>query len=320
MSQKGFQVLIGVFLSAVTAALFLTFAADSQLVSGVKLPTIPELEIFNAPGDIKSTRPGADKGDKILGGAMWAITQAIKSLLGVIAIIFIVWSSILMISGGGNEDQLERGKRGVTYGLLGLVFALMIDDIIFDIIYGGRKIDQGTILDSPASADASITAGIKLTLDAIEWFKGVVIIAAVAFIILSGVRMITALGNSEEISTQRNVILWVGIGIVVILLNDIIIREVLYPRVLGNDWEVQYSPDSARGISEAIGLLRYFLGFLAVIAFAALVYGGALMISSFGNEDRIGTAKKVLQGAAIGIVVILTSYVIVSTFVSGTVG
>lgn len=300
---------------SITACLIV---ADSSFAAGIKLPSIPELPIFTPPSDVDPTRPGS-AGEELWGGAIWAITQAIKFLLGVIAIIFIVWNAVAMIAGGGNEEQVDKGKRGITYGVVGLVFALMVDTVIFDILYGGRGIGQATLVDSPDSVTKSIDAGTKLLLDGIQWFKGIVIIAAVAYLLFSGLKIITALGDTEKIEQNRKLTLWIGIGIVVILLNEIIIQEVLYPRVLGGDWAVQYNPNSTRGISEAIGIVRYFLGFLAVVAFAALIYGGALMIGSFGNEDLLGKAKKTLTGAVIGIVVVLTSYVIVSTFVSGTV-
>jgi hypothetical protein len=121
-------------------------------------------------------------------------------------------------------------------------------------------------------------------------------------------------------SKQRTVFLWAGLGIVIILLNDVLIREVLYPYILGDDLAVQYTPDATRGIDEIVGVVRYFLQFLAVIAFAAFLYGGGQMILSFGNEDQVENGKRVLTGAAIGIVIILSSYAIVSTFISGTAG
>ncbi len=62
-------------------------------------------------------------------------------------------------------------------------------------------------------------------------------------------------------------------------------------------------------------LINYFLGFLGIIAVAFLIYGGVLMVTSGGNEEGVGKAKKIITYAAIGIVIIMLSYSIV-TFVT----
>ncbi len=259
-------------------------------------------------------------GHLILGEAVSSVTKVIKALLGAIAIAWIVWNAIVLITAEGSDERVEDGKRGVTWGALGLMFALMADTVILDVLYGGRGFEAATALDDSESINNSIEAGTQLTLDMLQWLKGLIIIGAVGFTIYSGIRMISALGNEEEITSQRTTFLWIGLGIIIILLNDVIIREVLYPRILGDDFAVTYAPDSVRGISEAVALIRYFLQFMALIAFLAFLYGGGKMVTSFGNDEQVEDGKKILYGAIIGIVVVLMSFVIVSTFVSGTVG
>jgi len=128
--------------------------------------------------------------------------------------------------------------------------------------------------------------------------------------------MISALGDSEKISKQKTVFLWVAVGVVVMLLNRVIVQEVIYPYVLGDDFFVTYAPNPTAGISEIVAVIKYILQFLALVAFLAFLYGGAMMILAFGDEERIGNGKKALFGAAIGIVVILISYALGSTFIT----
>jgi ABC-type multidrug transport system permease subunit len=68
-----------------------------------------------------------------------------------------------------------------------------------------------------------------------------------------------------------------------------------------------------------VQLIDYFLGFLGLIAVAFIIYGGVLMVTSGGNEEGVGKAKKIITYAAIGIVIIMLSYTIV-TFVSSALG
>ena len=67
---------------------------------------------------------------------------------------------------------------------------------------------------------------------------------------------------------------------------------------------------------QIINFFLYFLGFVATIM---IIYGGVLYVTSAGNEDNTGKAKKILLYAILGIVVILVSFAIVNTVLqSGT--
>jgi hypothetical protein len=58
------------------------------------------------------------------------------------------------------------------------------------------------------------------------------------------------------------------------------------------------------------------LGFVGVIIFAMLIYGGVLYITSGGNDEKIQKAKQTLTAAIIGLLIVLLSYVIISFVVN----
>lgn len=62
----------------------------------------------------------------------------------------------------------------------------------------------------------------------------------------------------------------------------------------------------------AANIIRIFLGFLGVIALGIILYAGWLWMSSEGNEEKIGKAKKILISATIGFILILSSFAIAS--------
>ena len=74
------------------------------------------------------------------------------------------------------------------------------------------------------------------------------------------------------------------------------------------------------GETDFIGLVRkiidYFLGFLGIICIAMTIYGGFLYVTAGAAEGGNEKAKKILTYAAIGIVVILLSFVIVNALLS----
>lgn len=63
-------------------------------------------------------------------------------------------------------------------------------------------------------------------------------------------------------------------------------------------------------------ILQYILGFLALVAVIMIIYGGIIWLTAAGNEERVGSAKKVISAAIIGLVIILLAWAIV-WFVAG---
>ncbi len=64
-------------------------------------------------------------------------------------------------------------------------------------------------------------------------------------------------------------------------------------------------------LPEIIGkIIGVFLSFLGVIFFVLIIYGGFMWMTAAGNNDQITKAKSVITSAAIGLLIILSAYVI----------
>lgn len=71
---------------------------------------------------------------------------------------------------------------------------------------------------------------------------------------------------------------------------------------------------SLRGL--VLTIINYFLGFLGLLAVIMIIYGGVTYVTSAGNDESVGNAKKIIMYALIGIIVILLSFVVVNTVLS----
>jgi uncharacterized membrane protein YjfL (UPF0719 family) len=67
-------------------------------------------------------------------------------------------------------------------------------------------------------------------------------------------------------------------------------------------------------------VIRTILGVVAVVATGMFVWGGVLMLTSGGNERRVKQAKDTLVWAAIGIVVIMVSWILIRFVLDSLVG
>jgi len=95
--------------------------------------------------------------------------------------------------------------------------------------------------------------------------------------------------------------------------------------LLGNFTLAASAPDVGLNYAEGTGLsntqdirvtianiIRIILGFLGIIAVGLIMYAGWLWMTSEGNEEKIEQAKKILQNAIIGLIIILSAFAIVS--------
>lgn len=72
------------------------------------------------------------------------------------------------------------------------------------------------------------------------------------------------------------------------------------------------------GLRELIlTFLNFFLGFLGLIAVIMVIYGGILYVTAAGEQEKVDKGKKIIMYAVIGIVIILLSWALVSTVLTG---
>jgi len=64
-------------------------------------------------------------------------------------------------------------------------------------------------------------------------------------------------------------------------------------------------------------IIRVFLGVVGSIALALLIYGGVIWMTAGGNPDRMKKAKGTIVWSILGLAIILGSYTIISTIISG---
>lgn len=66
-----------------------------------------------------------------------------------------------------------------------------------------------------------------------------------------------------------------------------------------------------------VQIINFFLGFVGLIAFMMLVFGGFRYLSSAGEADMAKKGKQTISYAVIGIVIIALSYAAVNTLIAG---
>jgi type IV secretory pathway VirB2 component (pilin) len=58
----------------------------------------------------------------------------------------------------------------------------------------------------------------------------------------------------------------------------------------------------------AASVINVLLGFLGIIAVVLIIAGGFMWMTAAGNDDKIGTARKIMTAGVIGLVIVLAAF------------
>jgi hypothetical protein len=88
--------------------------------------------------------------------------------------------------------------------------------------------------------------------------------------------------------------------------------------VLALETGIEYGTYTGLGTNDiregVMNVVNVLLGFLGILAIIIILWGGFRWMTSGGNEEKVGEAKKVITAGIIGLVIIFTAYAI-ATFV-----
>jgi len=249
------------------------------------------------------------KGESQLQSVILSIAKVMRNIIGGIAIFWVVMSGIMMIFNQGDENKITEEKNSIMYGIMGLMIVLLLERFIY-LIYGVPGAERGIETTGPGISTE--------VLGIISFIRAIIGAAAIMMIIISGYRIISAEGAEDKITTEKKGIMWVIIGIIVILINQFIVEN-LYIQPALKQIAGQGQPITQTTITNIINvfgnIIKFLLGFVGIVAFAALIYGGGSLIANYANEEMAGKAKKIIENALIGIVVIISAYTLVSTLI-----
>ena len=212
---------------------------------------------------------------------------------------------------------------------------------------GANKIDS---FDVPKTDVSSILG------NAVSWLLGLAGILAIGAIIWGGFTYIASVGDEGKTATAKKIIIYAVMGLVVIGLSFLIIDTVkgviTAPEPQAGESTAAFTfgsgaystltnllkADSSgftQGIAGAeteagqsglrttgdikdiiISLISILTGLVAVIAVGAIIFGGVMYITSFGDEGKSEKAKKIILYAVIGLIIIALAGIIVNVVIN----
>lgn len=293
---------LGFILAALLGAFF-AFLPHAH-AGFIPLPDATNLDVPNPEGDT-----AIEKAENLLG----PLAKNIRIIIGVIAVGLIVVSGIVMVVSGENEETVKTQRKGITYGVIGLLMISVAGPIaeVFDFRQGNYLEDPDAFIERAQMFD-DVT---RVVITFIKYFLGS--FAALMFI-RSGALMVMQ-GYSEETVTRekKNLALAAG-GLMMVIMSDLVVRRILYDTEYNDAAsETVVAINQNEFISQVVGVTNLIVTFVGPIMMLGLVIGGVLYVTAGGDEERSGLAKKIMLNSVIGVVIIYGAFALVSTVISG---
>lgn len=268
--------------------------SDAQAIT---LPTYQDTSEANAYGE------GGLRG---ITGALFTFLDFFKLIVTPVAILFMVVMGVRMVAAGRDNSEVETASKNyIRYALEGLIVIFISDAIVRSVAFG----IEGDIFRGGTAGAAQYGRQASSFLQGIYTLIEVVIGSIAVFeLVTAGMRYVAASASDDQISKAKKQIQWSLIGLFVVAISEFVAKNILFK-----------NQGTQLGFSDAKNLLvqitNFVAGTIGTLSFVFLLYAGFLYVTAAGKEDNVSKAKKILMGAAIGIILAVSAFAITSTIV-----
>ncbi len=169
--------------------------------------------LATAPAGCRSASTLAEAGTGYLLGAV----RFFSSLIGAVAVFFIVYAGVRIIASMGNQEVLDKYKKTLLWSLVGLVVVLLSENVMSFFLTDF----------STGEAQISATQGLIDLAGITNFLVTFVSIFSLLAILLAGVIWVANFGNTEVAEKAKKIIFGAIIGIVLSLAAYAIVNSIL---------------------------------------------------------------------------------------------
>lgn len=218
------------------------------------------------------------------------LRDVIRVLWFGVLFIFLVRNGILFLFSAENEDRLKKARNNILFIISGAFLLFGSTWILGSILNIGDI--QGT-QELTDRLEQGILFQILAILKAAAFFTAIIMLIVYAF------KMMAAMDYEDKVKTA-------GQGILRVILALIFIKVIDYVFVIAAQ------PDFASTAQDFIIQIATVLGYIfGAIAMIMVFYTGFLLLTSYGNEERVSKAKNVIITIVLSAIVIFLFLLII---------
>jgi hypothetical protein len=256
--------------------------------------------------NVKTFAPTSKSGEELAISFILNLVRIVRNLVGALALVMGVLYGVRLVISRGQEDVIAKQKSNFLYALLGFMILIISENVAK--IFNPERATSDMLVDFNATRDQ-----LRDIASYMKWMLGSI---AVLMFSISGIRLIAAHGEENEITTQKRNILWSVLGMLVILLASNIVNAVYVIR--SPEETAAAGPGTA--IREVAGVIRLILVFLGPAAIAFTIYAGFMYLTALENEERAKKGKEMIIAGVVAIVIIYGAYALVNTLTAAKLG
>lgn len=176
-------------------------------------------------------------------------------------------------------------------------------------------VDTGIHPDAAAETKSGVATVTSPIYFALDLFRYLISTIAFIYIIVNAIKLISTT-SEEEAGKVKDGLIMAVLGFIIIQVADIAVKKAFFGEQGEAFQDVAttklYAAETVNQIRGIIGFFEYFLGAAAVLV---LVIRGFTLITSAGNEEEIGKARKQVLYAMAGLIAVGLSEVVVRGFI-----
>ena len=228
------------------------------------------------------------------------ILPMINRLVGVLGILYLLILGVKFILAQGEDEKMSQYKDQAVWLIVGLGLVSVAEFVGFDIFDPNQK---------DVLSDASAKPFYDKLMQIVRFFEYIAMGLVLVNGIISGYKLITSGEEEETVSQEKKFLKSFIIGTIFILMAEVIVRVLAY-----QDENLQTTQDIL--IQEVSGIINFILTFIGGVAMLMLIVSGIYYVTSFGDEDQMGRAKRMILTSIGGIAIAFSAYTIAQFLVN----
>lgn len=224
------------------------------------------------------------------------IITIVNIIIGAVALIWLFVLGIKFIFSQGKEDEMAKYKEQFGWIVAGLTMISAAEFIGFSVFDPTQNLAENEVM-----TNNFYTKLMQIKLYFQYFVGGLMLINGIR----SGYNLITISdgGEDESIQKEKTFITSLLFGTVIILLSEVLVTGVFFIN--------EETVSAAQGIYEISGLINFAISFSAGIATFMMVLASLYYVTSLGDEDRAGRAKKIIISCVVALIILFSAYTFV---------
>lgn len=287
---------------------------------------VPNLPLGGASSYSEIPTPADNVESKvIIAEALESAVGYFKTLIGVFAIGFIIFSGARLVTAGGDEEAIKKATKGLGYTIAAFAIIALAEEAALIVGFfkgsGDALTPTGGIIGSPGQILERVRLfdiQVEIVITFIKYLVGAI---AVVMLLVNGVRLVAGGGEEENTKKAKSGVIYALVGLVLLTVGGTFITDVFYDidkSVYSGLDGVEPQLNLPRGVAEIVGITNLIVSFVGPILVLLLVVGGVMYVTSAGEEENMNRAKRLIMAALIGVIVVYGAFAVVSTIISGS--